>query len=392
MKNIVLFDNPADKTNLLPLSYTRPLSALRVGITTIREKWEAFLPGEYSTMTDEYLSEKYPAIITGENLFIAGNLLPDNAVTAAIGSLKPGQRLTKNGKTIAVCGPVELYHNPTEAETIEFTEDIYAVNYLYDIFLLNETAIDSDFQRLTARRESEHLDESNTVIGDKSLIFIEKGATVQGAVINTSKGPVYIGHGAEVMEGSCMRGPIAICSHAVVNMGTKIYGATTIGPWCKVGGELNNVVMLGYSNKAHDGFIGNAVIGEWCNLGAGCVASNLKNDYTEIKLWNYTAHRFTRTGLQFCGLIMGDHSKAGINTMFNTATVLGVGVNVYGSGFQRNFLASFSEGSRAGFTDVPLTKFFDIARRVMARRNCELTPADERIFEHINEMAHNFKV
>lgn len=392
MKNIVLFDNPADKTNLLPLSYTRPLSALRVGITTIREKWEAFLPGEYSTMTDEYLSEKYPAIITGENLFIAGNLLPDNAVTAAIGSLKPGQRLTKNGKTIAVCGPVELYHNPTEAETIEFTEDIYAVNYLYDIFLLNEAAIDSDFQRLTARRESEHLDESNTVIGDKSLIFIEKGATVQGAVINTSKGPVYIGHGAEVMEGSCMRGPIAICSHAVVNMGTKIYGATTIGPWCKVGGELNNVVMLGYSNKAHDGFIGNAVIGEWCNLGAGCVASNLKNDYTEIKLWNYTAHRFTRTGLQFCGLIMGDHSKAGINTMFNTATVLGVGVNVYGSGFQRNFLASFSEGSRAGFTDVPLTKFFDIARRVMARRNCELTPADERIFEHINEMAHNFKV
>lgn len=392
MKNIVLFDNQADKTNLLPMSYTRPLSAIRVGITTIREKWEALLPGDYSTLTDEYLSEKYPATLTENNLFISGNILPDNNIADAIDSLNPGQGLAKDGKIIAVCGPVELYHNPADAEMKEFTGEIHAINYLYDIFLLNEMALVSDFKRLTAQRKSEPVDESNTVIGDRSLIFVEKGATLQGAIINTSKGAVYIGHDAEVMEGSCLRGPIAVCRHAVVNMGTKIYGATTIGPWCKVGGELSNVVMLGYSNKAHDGFIGNAVIGEWCNLGAGCVASNLKNDYTEIKLWNYAAHRFTRTGLQFCGLIMGDHSKAGINTMFNTATVLGVGVNVYGSGFQRNFLASFSEGSRAGFTDVPLTKFFDIARRVMARRNCELTQVDERIFEHINEMAHNYKV
>ena len=174
-------------------------------------------------------------------------------------------------------------------------------------------------------------------------------------------------------------------------MGTKIYGATTLGPYCKVGGELNNVVMIGYSNKAHDGFLGNAVIGEWCNLGGGTTASNLKNDYTEIKLWNYPAHRFLKTGLQFCGLIMGDHSKAGINCMFNTATVIGVGVNIHGAGFPRNFVASFSEGSTAGFTDVSLPKFFDIAKRVMARRNVELTDIDKEIFLAIYNIAEGYK-
>lgn len=193
------------------------------------------------------------------------------------------------------------------------------------------------------------------------------------------------------MEGSCIRAPFAACEHSVVNMGCKIYGATTLGPYCKVGGELNNVVMLGYSNKAHDGFLGNAVIGEWCNLGAGCSASNLKNDYTEIKLWNYPAHRFLRTGLQFCGLIMGDHSKAGVNSIFNTATVIGVGVNIHGTGFPRNFVPSFSEGSSAGFVDVSLTKFFAIAERAMARRNVTLTDADKEIFQNIFSFADNYK-
>ena len=209
--------------------------------------------------------------------------------------------------------------------------------------------------------------------------------------INVNGGPVYIGPDAEVMEASALRGPIAVCRHSTVNMGSKIYGGTTIGPWSKVGGELNNVVIHSYSNKAHDGFLGNAVIGAWCNIGAGCVASNLKNDYTEIKLWNYPAHRFLRTGLQFCGLIMGDHSKAGINTMFNTATVIGVGVNIHGTGFQRNFVASFSEGGTAGFSDVPMSKFFDVAERVMARRGLTLTDADRRMFFAIREIADNYK-
>jgi UDP-N-acetylglucosamine diphosphorylase/glucosamine-1-phosphate N-acetyltransferase len=267
----------------------------------------------------------------------------------------------------------------------------------YDIFMENHRGIVEDFALLTHGRASQSLSDTNTVIGNpvddngNPMIFIEEGAVVEGAMLNVKNGPIYVGRNAEVMEGSCLRGPIALCEHAVVNMGTRMYGATTLGPYCKVGGEVNNVVMMGYSNKAHDGFLGNAVIGEWCNIGGGSTASNLKNDYTEIKLWNYPAHRFLRTGLQFCGLIMGDHSKSGINCMFNTATVLGVGVNIHGAGFPRNFVASFSEGSASGFTDVPLTKFFDIARRMMARRGLTLSEIDMRIFESIHAFADNYK-
>ncbi len=390
--NIVLFDNPHTRTDLLPLTYTRPTGDLRVGITTLSQKWESMLPGFYSTLTDDYLSEKFPAKITDDTYFITSNILANEELVQRIASLQPGETLVKEDKVIAVRGSREMLDNREWTTNIQYDGEVDRVNFLYDIFLLNDKAIRSDFERLTAGRNSQPLSDTNTVIGDPSLIFLEEGATVEGAFLNTKNGPIYVGRDAEIMEGSCLRGPVAICDGSKVNMGTRIYGATTIGPASKVGGELNNVVMIGYSNKAHDGFLGNAVIGEWCNIGAGCVASNLKNDYTEIKLWNYNAHRFTRTGLQFCGLMMGDHSKAGINTMFNTATVLGVGVNVYGSGFQRNFLASFSEGSRAGFTDVPMSKFFEIAERVMARREKKLTEIDKRIYEHINELAHNFKI
>lgn len=393
MKHLILVDDSTTKTDLLPLTYTRPIADLRVGMTTIREKWENATGAVCHYLTDDYLCAKFHCAPEGTDaLFVAGNLLPSPALIEALEKLCPGEELVKDGKHLGFRGAVKPRGEEyAAASSVEFGGELTAVNHLYDIFLLNDKALKDDFAGIVAGRESAPLSGSNIVIGDPSLIFLEDGARVEGTFINTTGGPVYVGRDAEIMEGSCLRGPVAVCEHAVVNMGTKIYGATTVGPWCKVGGELNNVVMTGYSNKAHDGFLGNAVIGEWCNIGAGCVASNLKNDYTEIKLWNYNAHRFTRTGLQFCGLIMGDHSKAGINTMFNTATVLGVGVNVYGSGFQRNFLASFSEGSRAGFTDVPLSKFFEVAQRVMARRGRELTDIDRSIFEHINEMAHNFK-
>jgi len=350
------------------------------------------LPGTYSWLTAEYLSKKYPVTDTGDgSLYIDGSIIPTKAIASAIDSLSPGESLSCDGNIIAYYGKKDKFNNLNPEGSTDIGTDVAKINFLYDIFLQNGKNIISDFARRTEGRRSREISSSNTVIGDPELVFIEEGASVEGAFLNTTKGPIYVGDHSEIMEGSCLRGPIAICEHSFVNMGTKIYSDTTIGPWCKVGGELNNVVMLGYSNKAHDGFLGNAVIGEWCNLGAGCVASNLKNDYTEIKLWNYNARRFAKTGLQFCGLIMGDHSKAGINTMFNTATVLGVGVNVYGSGFQRNFLASFSEGSRAGFNDVPMQKFFDIACRVMARRGIELSDIDREIFLHINEMAHSFK-
>lgn len=397
-RNIILFDLPAVRENLLPLSYTRPIADFLVGITTLRKKWESFLAGEFSYSTVGYLSEKYPMKTAEENLFIASNIIATEQLARRLDSLEPGEVLmadTMAGQRVLVGfkgGPNrldEVIHSMPAG--IVYEEKVDAINYVYDIFLLNGRQIEADFDVLTAGREGQSIPRSNIVIGDPERIYIESGAIVEGVVLNASHGPIYVGRHVEIMEGSCLRGPIALGEHSTVNMGTRIYPGTSLGPWCKVGGELNNVVIFGFTNKAHDGFLGNAVIGEWCNLGAGCVASNLKNDYTEIKLWNYPSHRFLRTGLQFCGLIMADHSKAGINTMFNTATVVGVGVNIHGSGFPRNFIASFSEGGPSGFTDLPMEKFFDIAKRMMARRGRSLSEADNRIFHAIRELAENYK-
>ncbi|MDE7119540.1 MAG: glucose-1-phosphate thymidylyltransferase, partial [Muribaculaceae bacterium] len=370
--NIVLFDVPSVRQNLLPLSYTRPVADFLLGATTIRNKWEHFLPGTYSYFTEPYLAEKYPMTDAPESIFVASNILPTRQLADAVASLHKGEVLVADDRKghrvlVAVVGTAADLQGVIDLvpdDATLFGSPVDAVRQLYDIFLLNPRQIEDDFERLTEGREGKSIQRINTVIGDPDMIFIESGAIVEGVVLNALHGPIYVGRDVEIMEGSCLRGPIALCDNSTVKMGTVMYPGTTIGPWCKVGGELNNVVMFGYSNKAHDGFLGNAVIGEWCNLGAGCVASNLKNDYTEIKLWNYPAHRFLRTGLQFCGLIMADHSKAGINTMFNTATVVGVGVNIHGSGFPRNFIASFSEGGAAGFTDQPMEKFFNTASRM----------------------------
>ncbi len=399
MKNIILFDDSTTRENLLPLSFTRPLADFRIGITTIREKWQRYISGVYSYLTVDYLSGKYPLKQSedNDNLFIAGNICPSPDLVEIILAMTIGSAIVNDKGLIAFRGSLSDFNNRKWDTEIKCSLSLLLINMLYDVFVYNEQVLVEDFMSITSGRKSLTLSSTNTVVGEMYYpdgtpkIFIEEGAIVEAAILNVKNGPIYIGRNAEVMEGSSIRGAFALCEGGVVNMGTRIYGATTIGPHCKVGGELNNVVMIGYSNKAHDGFLGNAVIGEWCNIGGGTVASNLKNDYTEIKLWNYRAHRFLRTGLQFCGLIMGDHSKAGINCMFNTATVLGVGVNIHGSGFPRNFVASFSEGGSSGFTDVSLAKFFDIARRMMARRNIDLTDEDIRIFESIYAIADNYK-
>jgi UDP-N-acetylglucosamine diphosphorylase/glucosamine-1-phosphate N-acetyltransferase len=274
---------------------------------------------------------------------------------------------------------------------VEYKEKLLAIRQTYDIFTLNGEAMEADFRLLTIGRQSAALSPTVQVIGEPCFadglpkLFVEEGVTIECVTINLKNGPVYLGKDVEVMEGTHIRAPFAACEHATVNMGAKIYGATTLGPFCKVGGELNNVVMFGYSNKAHDGFLGNAVIGEWCNLGAGTESSNLKNDYSEVKLWNYSSRRFAKTGLQFCGLMMGDYSKAGINTMFNTATVIGVGCNVYGSDFPRTYITSFSEGGASGFKEAKMKNFFATVEKVKGRRNKELTDADKRICEAILE-------
>ena len=384
--NVILVDDPKVRAQLLPLTFTRPASELLLGITTLRQKWETLLPGTYSYLTADYLQELYPCgEKTPDTLFIASHLVPSPGLADAIALLMPGEALTVNDEVIARCG-----ENADRA--MPYPGEVKMVTRPYHLFEFNAEAIASDFERLIDLMEWRPVSKTCTVIGTSAKILMAPGAKAEGVTFNTSGGPIYLGHGCEVMEGSCLRGPIAILDHATVNMLTRIYGATTIGRYCKVGGEINNVVMHDFSNKAHDGFLGNAVIGSWCNLGAGCVASNLKNDYTEIKLWDYSTNRFARTGLQFCGLIMGDHSKAGINTMFNTATTVGVGVNIHGTGCPRNFVGSFSEGGATmGFSEVPLSKFFAIARRVMSRRNMELTPELERLFATLHELTEQFR-
>lgn len=414
MRNVILFDTVGNHTDLLPITFTRPACGLRVGISTIAEKWQRRLPGDYSVLSVDYLREKYAPKEAPEgtaSLYVAARLLPDKALVDAVDELAEGEMLVDAASdAILACRcDTTAFHaldldsgakgnTETPLKTVEFTAPLKSIEFLYHIFQYNGEEIVRDFKEITAGRIGQPLDPSCTVIGNPYLedgtpaLFIEEGATVEAATLNLKDGPIYIGRDAKVMEGSCLRGPFALCEGSKVNMCSKIYSDTTIGPLSKVGGEINNVVILGHSNKAHDGYLGNAVIGEWCNIGAGTNASNLKNDYSKIRLWNYRRHTFMRTDLQFCGLIMGDHSKAGINCMFNTATVVGVGCNIHGAGFPRVFIPSFSEGSpTSGFSDVPLKKFFDIAARAMARRNLELTDADRRIFEKVAEVASRFK-
>ena len=392
--NVILFDDNEVRKHLMPFTYTRPTAELRVGITTIAEKWQAML-GEatYSYLTVPYLKKKFPLHARrSSNLMVAGHVIPTPKLAQLVLDLQLGEALMVGEELIAFNGSAQDYDARHYSRVIYPKRKPLVIRHLYDIFEFNGKVLEQDFDRLTAGRESQPLSATNTVIGDAKRIFVEEGAYVEGAMLNTLGGPIYIGPNVEIMEGACIRGGFAACHDAKVRIGAKVYGATTLGPHVKIGGEVENTVFIGYSNKAHDGFLGDAVIGEWCNIGGGTSASNLKNDYAEIKLWNYASKRFERTGLQFCGLFMGDHSKIGVNGMINTATVLGVGVNIHGAGFPRNFVASFQEGSSsAGFKNVPLETFYTIAERVMARRNIPFTEVDRAIFKSIYNIRDRYK-
>jgi UDP-N-acetylglucosamine diphosphorylase/glucosamine-1-phosphate N-acetyltransferase len=387
--NYILFDDRREK--LLPLTFTRPVCDLRIGILTIREKWETVLKASTSTLTVDYLGGKYPLVASSDNFLINGGICPDDHIVDAISKLGSEQRLIKNGKLLALRTSKDpMYADLKFIEGIEFEGEILAVENPWDIFSKNGKAIEADFQMLTKGRASAKLSDSNTVIGNGS-IFLEQGAKAEACIFNTSGGSIYLGKDTEVMEGSIIRGPFALCEGAQVKMGAKIYGPTTIGPESRVGGEVNNSVIIGYSNKGHDGFLGNSVIGEWCNLGADTNNSNLKNNYDEVRVWSYETERFAKTGLQFCGLIMGDHSKSGINTMFNTGTVVGVSSNVFGSGFPRTFIPSFSWGGAAGFSEYEPEKAFATAQRVMARRAMHFDDMERSILGSVFELTKRYR-
>lgn len=388
--NYILFDGP-NRNNLLPFTYTRPVADIRVGILTIREKWEKYLGYTTTSITEDYLSEKFPMVELEENIMINASYLPNRELAEMVKNLKEGQALFCGEDVIAFFAKdTQEDIDFEDYESLEFNDDVITIENTWDIFSKNGAAIQEDFELLTRDRTSQAIPQSVNVIGAER-IFIEEGASMEFVTLNATNGPIYIGKNAEVMENSVIRGPFALCEGATVKLAAKIYGPTTVGPYSKVGGEINNSVIFGYSNKGHDGFLGNSVLGEWCNIGADSNNSNLKNNYAEVRLWNYNTEGFARTGLQFCGLMMGDHSKCGINTMFNTGTVVGVSANIFGSGFPRNFVPSFSWGGSNGFSTYLTKKAFEVAKVVMARRNEEFTDIDADIMQHIFEETKRFR-
>ena len=387
--NYILFDGTV-RNALLPFTFTRPVADIRIGILTIREKWEKHLGYTTTTLTEEYLMEKYPMVEMEENIMINASFLPNDILTEMIKSLEENQAIFCNDEVVAFYSKENQEVDFDTFEIIEFTDECLRIEHTWDIFAKNDAALREDFELITEGRHSQPIPKSVNVLSPEN-IFIEEGAQLEFVTLNASTGPIYIGKNAEIMEGSVIRGPFALCDHGRVKLATKVYGATTVGPHSVIGGEVNNSVLFGYSNKGHDGFLGNSVLGEWCNIGADSNNSNLKNNYEEVKLWSYETEGFAKTGLQFCGLMMGDHSKCGINTMFNTGTVVGVSANIFGSGFPRNFVASFSWGGASGFTTYMTNKAFQTAKIVMARRQVDFTEEDAKILEHVFEETKKYR-
>lgn len=393
--NIFLLDMAETRLQLLPLTYTRSIGELRVGILKICEKWYARLQSKVSTITEPYLGKSQLSTKPGHNLIINASLCPNDHIVEAILNLSDGEKLEKDGKFLAA----RTEHLPAYGESIDtrlkIVEYDHAVDLIerpWDIFIKNGDQIRLDFELLTKGRTSQAIDDPHSRLYNRKDIFLEEGAEVRACILNAENGPIYISKNARIHEGAIIKGPFALCEHGQVNMGAKIRGDSTFGPHTKVGGEVANSVIFGYSNKGHEGYLGNSVLGEWCNLGADTNTSNLKNNYTPIKMWDYGKGAFHDTGLQFCGLIMGDHSKCGINTMFNTGTVVGVSANIFGAGYPRNVIPSFSWGGASGFSTYELARAKQTAAIVMKRKTREWTATDEKIFNEVFERSVNQRV
>lgn len=391
--SIILFDDQF-RNNLLPLTFTRPVSEIRVGILTIAEKWKHHLKAEVSYFTADYLQEKYPLKIVKDNLFINSALCPDESLLEGIAGIREAEALYSNELLIAVrlneseAGKFQA-EQAGRYKRIEYTRPIVRISFPENIFSYNDSEIRKDFKLLTEGRTSAELSNTNTILGDQ--LFVEEGAEAECSTFNTLQGPVYLGRNSLIMEGCHIRGSFALCDNAVLKMGAKIYGMTTIGPHSKAGGEINNSVIFGNSSKGHEGYLGNSVLGEWCNIGADSNNSNMKNNYAEVRIWDYPKESFRKTGLQFCGLIMADHAKCGINTMFNTGTVVGVSANIFGSGFPRNFIPDFSWGGNHGFEVYTLNKMFETAHKVFERRNADFNTIEKNILSRVFELTEKHR-
>jgi len=387
--NYIIADEPGVKQQLLPFTFTRPVCEIRIGILTIREKWKIALASKASVKTEKYLSAKYPLQTAKDNVWINGAALPSTNLVKAIKSLKVNEGLVAENLLLAIHSGTSVLENFTlvsakreyKLKEYKLGKDDIVIQHTWDVFSKNKEALEQDFATLTKGRKSAKVSSTNTLLGKN--IFIEKGAKLECAILNSNSGPIYIGKDTEVMEGAVIKGPFALCEGSTVKVGAKIYGATTVGPYSKVGGEISNAVIFGYSNKGHDGFLGNAVIGEWCNLGADTNNSNLKNNYSVVKVWSYAESKEVSTGLTFCGLMMADHSKCGINTMFNTGTVVGVASNIFGGDFPKKFIPSFSWGGAKGFVTHQLDKACETAERMFERRHIKFDKTEKQILTEV---------
>ncbi|MCB9201962.1 MAG: glucose-1-phosphate thymidylyltransferase [Flavobacteriales bacterium] len=381
--DIVLFD--FSREDFLPLTFTRPVGDLRCGILTFAERWSTLLKADFSYKTVDYLQEKYPIKNSNNSIFINSTVFPNDELIKSICKLGKDEALVKDGIVLA-CNSNEKIFDVKEYKSLEYTGEIELIKYPWDLFRINSMAIEYDFELITKGRKSCELSSTNGVIGDKNRIFVEEGVQAEFCTFNTKEGSIYLGKNSQVQEGSHLRGSISLGDNATINMGSRIYGGTTIGLFSKVGGEIHNSVIWGYSNKGHDGFIGNSVIGQWCNFGADSNSSNMKNNYADVKMWSYKERKFINSGLQFCGTVMGDHSKTAINTQLNTGTVIGVFANIFTAGFPPNLVNSFSWGGAKGSDKFRLDKAFEIADLVMKRRGEILTDIERKVLAKIYEI------
>lgn len=395
--HILLFDDPEIRVSLLPLTYTRPVSDIRVGILTITGKWELSMAQQVQYLAVDYLTEKYPGKGSQDNLLINGALCPSEDLVKAIKELQPGHSLVKEGTLLAYRCDLASFEQfkvqwkAPSAQSLEYAGEVTLIKAVYDIFGSNGEQIIRDYLLVTGGRESAGVQDPFTRVYAPENVFVEEGAVIKAAIINAERGPVYIGKNSEVHEGAIIKGPFALCEHSNINVGAKIRGDTTVGPFCKVGGEVSNSVIFGHSNKGHEGFMGNSVIGEWCNLGADTNTSNLKNNYGHVKLWNFSQDKPVDSGLQFCGLIMGDHCKSGINTMFNTGTVAGVNANIFGAGYPPTFIPSFSWGGADGLSTYRLEKAIEVIEKVCFRRQFIVNEVEKKILNHIFEYSSRYR-
>jgi UDP-N-acetylglucosamine diphosphorylase/glucosamine-1-phosphate N-acetyltransferase len=396
--HVLLFDDPAIRPHLLPFTFTRPVAALRCGILTLAEKWQRRLGAPtVGYLTQPYLQAKFPAgEVAGPALVVNGAVCPDELLVRQVQALAPGQGLYCDDVLVAAhladaSQVAELIQDGLR-EQKQVTEPVTVISRPWQLFLSNGAEIRRDFALLTQGRTSQPVGDAHTIVYAPENIFIEEGVKIRAAILNAENGPIYLGKNVQVHEGAILKGPLAVGEGSHVNVGAKLRGDNTIGPYCKVGGEIGNSILFGFSNKGHEGYLGNSVIGEWCNLGADTNTSNLKNNYAPVRVWSHTAHRFVDTGQTFCGLMMGDHSKCGINTMFNTGTVVGVGANIFGAGFPRQFVPSFSWGGPAGFETFRLPKFGEVAERVLSRRGLGYDEVEQAVIAEVFRQTEDDRV